>query len=300
MTVMRFALLASVVLLAACGGSAKPVAIAPDLPSARIGAYPHFSAASCWTNPVSGRPLRSAPSRVAAPTHQAPAAIAATLLARFGDRRYIHRIVLAQAPPITRQHTGYFPHAKPPADALWAYVGETKPKTGIPAQVAEWEGALVAGALRDELCAAGGAPLVGWTVGGEIGVSDAAQALEQRFPAETPMTFIHRLALVGKRYGFTAESVWLLRPLQLAPLVVVRTARSRKAFAKDVPAIMQLLDPRNDGAVTFEGFFFAAEDGKGPFVTAFEAYRGEVMGGDWAWNPCDTPYPHSGPVGRRC
>jgi len=297
---MRLVVLASVALLAACGGTARPVAIAPELPSTSFGPYPHFPSASCWTRAISGRPLRDAPSRAVAPTHRTPSAIAAALLARFGDRRYVRRIAFAPVPPITRQHTGYFPNEKPPADALWAYVSGLRPKTGVAAQLAEWEGGLAAGALRDELCAAGGAPLVGWTVDGERGLSNSSDALEQHFPEPTPMQFLRRLALVGKRYHFSVASVTFLRPLQVAPIVVVRTSRPRTAFVKDVVPIMQLLDPRNGQAVTFEGFFFEATDGKGPFATVFDVYRGEVMGGDWAWSPCDYPYPSSGMPGRHC
>jgi hypothetical protein len=170
--------------------------------------------------------------------------------------------------------------------------------------VAEWEGDLVKGALRDGMCAAGRAPLVGWTVSGVPGgVSDRAQALGQRFPNPSPNAFANVLRSVGDRYGFEVVSLRLLRPFQLAPLVVVRTARDRKAFVHDIPAIMRLLDPiRTAGqrsAITFEGFFFAAEDAKGPFVSVDDVYRGEVMGGQWSWNRCEYPYLHSEPAGAK-
>ena len=86
--------------------------------------------------------------------------IVRTLLSRFGDRRFVHRIVLTSPPPITLQHLrGYYAGARPPADALWAYVGATSTMLG------QWEASRAAGALRDDFCAAGGRPLVGWTTG---------------------------------------------------------------------------------------------------------------------------------------
>jgi len=92
-------------------------------------------------------------------------------------------------------------------------------------------------------------------------------------------------------------SIRLLRPRELAPIVLVRTDRDRKAFIHDVPAIMNLLDPRSLSkrgvALSFEGFFFEAQDGKGPFVRVDDVYRGEVMGGQWSGVPGDVyPYPH--------
>jgi hypothetical protein len=239
---------------------------------------------------------------VSAPTHRSPAQVATAALRSLGDARYVRRIAFASPPPVTRQHTGWFPHAQPPKNALWAYVASSPAHGLLPKQVAEWEAALLTGALRDDMCAAGKAPLVGWTVGGSIaGVSDSAQALGQRFPNQSRARFLLRLALVGEQYGFTVTEARLLRPRQLAPLVVVRTDRPRKSFVKDVAAIMALLDPRNGQAITFEGFFFAAEDGKGPFVSVDDVYRGQVMGGQWSWSPCVYPYAHSEPatIGRK-
>lgn len=292
----------AVVVLAGCGSSAKPVHVSAALPppAATWPRYPHFARTSCWTRLTEGKPLADAPSYVAAATHRTPREIAAALLRRLGDRRYVERVVFAPPPPVTREHTGWFPHRQPPKAALWAYVAVAQPKGLLAKQIADWEAGLVTGALRDEICAAGGAPLVGWRSGGQTGVSDSAQALGQRFPAESRAVFLRRLALVGKRYGFGVARVRFLRPLQAAPLVVVRTSRPRKEFVKDVVPIMQLLDPRNGQAVTFEGFFFAAEGSEGPFVSVFDVFRGQVMGGQWAWDPCELPYPHSGPINSRC
>lgn len=236
-------------------------------------------------------------------------------LARFGDSRYVLHVQLAPPPPITLQHLrGYFAGARPPANALWAFVSAPAatrilPSDPSPAEVeqqtiAEWEAGLVVGALRDDFCANGGPPLVGWTVGrGGIGLSDSTQALEQVFPNTSPALFRRRVALVGRRYGFAVQQLRLLSPRQLAPLLVVRTDRDRKAFVADVPAIMKLLDPTSSGpgktAITFEGFFFEADDAHGPFVRVDNHYRGETEGGEWSWNRCVYPYPHSEPFGAK-
>jgi hypothetical protein len=110
----------------------------------------------------------------------------------------------------------------------------------------------------------------------------------------------HQHALVGRGYGFRVLSLRLLRPRQLAPLLVVETSRDRTAFVNDVPAIMSLLDPTSSAgqqtALTFEGFFLETLDAKGPFVRVEDVYRGEVEGGQWSWNRCVYPYDHSEPI----
>ena len=293
--------------VAASCGAAQPVRISADPPPspATWPRYPAYPSSSCWTRALGGgRPLQAAPSTPLAtrPRVVAPAEIARRLLTRLGDRRYVRRIELASPPPITLQHLrGYFAGRRPPADALWAFVAAPAAATKM---VAGWEAALVVGALRDDVCAAGGAPLVGWTVGrGGIGLSDRAQALEQRFPNPSPASFRRRVELVGRRYGFTAEELRLLRPRQLAPLLVVKTDRDRKAFVHDIPAIMALLDPTSTGdeqtALTFEGFYLEATDAKGPFVRIENAHRGETEGGQWSWNRCVYPYAHSEPFGAK-
>jgi hypothetical protein len=309
--------LGAVVLLAmGCGAqhrlrSDTSVRVPADLPpsAAAWPRYPDYGRESCWTRPFpgDGKPLRAAPSApLPAASRVPPREIVRRLLARFGDRRYVRAVALGPPPPITLQHLrGYFAGARPPRNALWVYVGRRSPDAQTQ-MVAEWEASLAVGALRDDFCAAGGAPLVGWTVGkGGIGLSDRAQALEQRFPNPTAAAFRRRVQLVGRRYGFEAVELRLLRPRQLAPLLVVRTDRDRKAFVQDVPAIMQLLDPvatgGNDAAITFEGFYFEARDSRGAFVRVENVHRGETEGGQWSWNPCVYPYAHSEPFGKsRC
>ena len=290
------------------GGGADPSVRVPAQPPpspATWTRYPTFPVSSCWTRPFpEGPPLQTAPSEPVSPPRPpiAPAEVVRRLLARFGDRRYVGRIELAGPPPITLRHLrSYFAGVRPPADAVWAYIGV---RGAARTEVAQWEAGLVAGGLRDDFCAAGGAPLVGWTIGGHgVSMSDRTQALEQRFPNPSPAAFRARVALVGRRFGFSVRELRLLRPRQLAPLLVVHTDRDRKPFARDVPAIMRLLDPisvaRNNVAATFEGFYFEAVDARGSFVRIDHIYRGENEGGEWAWNRCFYPYPHSEPVGAK-
>lgn len=321
-------LLAVSAALAGCGArqSAKPdlsvrvAAAAPPSP-ATWPPYPSYPSSSCWTRPFGGggSPLRAAPSVPVSrrPAPVAPATIVRRLFHRFADRRYVERVELGPPPPIALEHLrGYFAGARPPANALWAYISAPAATMRLDAahpdpvraeaqMIAQWEADLLVGALRDDFCAAGGAPLVGWTIGrGGIGLSDRTQALEQRFPNPDPAAFRRRVTQIGRRYGFTVKELRLLRPRQIAPLLIVRTDRGRKAFVQDVSKIMALLDPTSSGArrtaLTFEGFFFEAADRHGPFVRVENVYRGQTEGGEWSWNPCITPYPHSGPLGSSC
>jgi hypothetical protein len=302
-------------LAAGCGGTQHPepdrsIHIRAALPPSpeTWPHYPTFPASSCWTRPFGGgRPLEAAPSEPVESSRTPPGAkeLVRRLVTRFGDRRFVKRIEIASPPPITLQHLrGYFAGVRPPADAVWAYVAAPIPKRAGEQMIAQWEAGLVVGALRDDFCAAGGAPLVGWSIGrGGIGLSDRTQALEQRFPNPSPAVFRLRVALVGRRYGFAVQELRLLRPRQLAPMLVVRTDRDRKAFVNDVPAIMRLLDPVSTAptgsAVTFEGFYLEAVDARGAFVRVENLNRGQSEGGEWSWNRCVYPYTHSEPAGAR-
>jgi hypothetical protein len=237
-----------------------------------------------------------------------PERIAQRLLAGLGDHRYVTAIKLAPAPPATgsRLHTLYA-GARPPRGALWATIiapaakfsrGHQTTAQLLRENIADWEGTLVGGALRDDLCVAGGPALVAWTVqGGQGGgFSESWEAFNQRFPNPRPAAFRKRVALVGRRYGFRVASLRLVRPLQVAPLLIVRTSRDRASFVKDVPAILSLLDPttpgHNGAAATFEGFLFEAEDAQGPFVQTSGGLRGQRWGGEWSWNPNVYPFSH--------
>lgn len=307
-------LCALAVLAAGCSYLTHNV-ISADLPPAPTTwpSYPHFSNHSCWGR-LPGRGVQQAAPSFA-PTQSAvpPAELLRRFFARFGDRTFVKRIELGPPPP-RHKTKGFFPARRPPGDGLWAYI--TAPKADPPAPshatqeelgawtLAAWEVDLALGALRDDFCDAGGRPLVGSSINRVVrGVSDAGEALNQRFPNPSPKTFRARVAAIGKRYGFRVLSIRFLRPRELAPIVVVRTDRGRKAFVHDVPSIMSLLDPhsitKHEIAITFEGFFFEARDGKSPFVRVLNVYRGEVMGGQWSPDPCLYPFEHTEPLGAK-
>jgi hypothetical protein len=306
-----------------CGAAhphvAAPTGIAADLPPARATwpTYPHFSQHSCWGRPIWPTPRRPtrlpemqvAPSYAAVPQARptAPAELVRRFLARFGDRRYIHSITLGTPPPPVGHNIHViYAGGHPPADQLAIVVhapladdaheaSRPTPAQHLTYGIAQFEGSLVFGALRDDFCAAGGAPLV-WASGDIGGMAERLFAIGQRFPNPSPATFRHRVALAGQRFGFRVVSLRLLHPKQLAPVLVVKTNRPRAAFARDVLKIESLLDPNNRGAATFEGFFFAAEDSRGrPFLFTDGVSRGEGMGGEWAANRCLYPSP---PIGR--
>jgi hypothetical protein len=258
---------------------------------------------------------RVAPSYAPAPRSHPirPATVAKRLLARLGDRRYVHSIVFAPAKPAVG-HAVHVLYAggHPPRDALtatilplhaqWASRRHPTPQQSLTSLIASWESGLVAGALRDDMCAAGGAPLVSWTSADGGLFSESGNAFEQRFPNPSPAVFRKRVARAGRQYGFRIAELKLLRPEQIAPLLLVDTSRSRKAFVRDIPAIMKLLNPTtvvgSQGAQTFEGFLFAAEDSHGPFTATEGLSRGQSEGGEWAATSCLYPYPTLGPVAR--
>jgi hypothetical protein len=282
------AALAVAAALAACS-----IVVAPASP-----ATPRHS---CWAR-TTGSTEPGAPSVMPRATHAPPAEIVRRLLARLGDDRFVRRIEIGAPPPITSQHLGYFGRPRPPQDAAWAYIaapaaaadpGSDDPMTSD-WMLANWEVALVEGALRDEFCAAGGRPLVGWSVGGRVGgVSDAAYAFNQHFANPSAAEFRRRLAAAGRRYGFDVVSLRLLRPLQTAPLLVVETGRDRKEFVADVGRIVAELGRARAGGESargFEAFFFEARDSEGPFVRVHNVHRARVQGSQWSWDACALPY----------
>jgi hypothetical protein len=246
------------------------------------------------------------------PAPVAPAALAQRVLDRLGDARFVHRVELGKPPPITFQHTGYWSRGRPPSDAIWAYIAAPQaressiraddPGSARTYRLAHWEAQLVKGALRDEFCAAGGPPLVGWTISGQRdGISDGTFAFLKRFPNPPAAVLRARVAQAASRYGFRVVELRLLHPLQTAPLLVVETDRDRKEFVADVPKILALVNPnmRRGGKAgpSYEGFFFEALDEDGPFVSTENVYRAHIEGGQWSWSPCYTPYQTLGTLG---
>jgi hypothetical protein len=297
------------------------VSIATDLPPtpATWPKYPHFSQHSCWARPFEAGTVHRvegfAPSyRPAPPAHPTPPAVVVHgLLARLGDRRYVRSIELSPAhPAVGSARRTLYAGGQPPADALQAKIvvpdasanlgRNPTPEQSLQAGIAQFEGDVLGNALRDDLCDAGGAPLVYWASGnGGGGFAEGYRALDERFPNPTPAAFRKRVARVGKRFGFTVASLRLLRPRQIAPLLIVKTQRPRKAFVRDIGQIMELLNPHSfaghRNALTFEGFFIGAEDAKGPFTFSSSTIRNDESSSGWATSRCLWPDGGMGPVG---
>jgi hypothetical protein len=119
-----------------------------------------------------------------------------------------------------------------------------------------------------------------------------------RFPSPRFGVLAARLGVAERRYGFSHLLVAMFHPRQIAPLVLVR-ATNKQAFARNVPAILRLIDPkRNTGddrtGWAYEGFFLKAVDQKGtPFLIVFNHFRGpHAGGGQWASRKAFLPFPH--------
>jgi hypothetical protein len=119
-----------------------------------------------------------------------------------------------------------------------------------------------------------------------------------RFPSPPRSILLRRLEDASKRYGFRIARVTVLRPLQRAPVVVVRSDR-KVALARATPKIVELFDPRNvtkgnPSGYAYEGYFFEAQDRHGvPYLATFNHWRApHVGGGEWAAAERLYPHPH--------
>jgi hypothetical protein len=288
------AVMTLVLVLTACGGghhlAADPsVRVPPIAVAARTTwpPYPSFPRTSCATRSTGGGMERVAPSYLV-PGHGSPPQIANRVLSHLGDDRYAKAISYGTPPGQLRvRGKGLWGLFQVPAARE---ATNDDPEQIVTRSLAEWEAYLVGGALRDEICAAGGRSLIGWSVPGSdaSAYSDDYQPFGQRFQNPTPQLFRARVALAGRRFGFRVNSLRLLKPLQLAPLLVVETDIDRKTFAADVPGIEALLDPTG----VFEGFFFEARDHKGPFLVTTQTLRGQQRGSQWAWDTTALPFAH--------
>jgi hypothetical protein len=298
-----------VLVVAGCSGGQRLAAVpSVRVPPIRVAArttwppYPSFPHKSCATRSTGGGMSRVAPSYFVL-RHGTPHQIAHRILARLGDDRYVHAVSYSQPTTVPRSASsghGSQLHVQQTENRLWALLqtpaareptdSRSDPEQFVTISLAEWEAYLVGGALRDEICAARGRPLVGWSVpGGDASAySDDYQPFGQRFQNPTPQLFRARVALAGCRFGFRVNSLRLLKPLQLAPLLVVEIDTDRKTFAANVPHIEDLLNPIG----AFEGFFLEARDHKGPFLVTSQTLRGQERGSQWAWNTTALPFPH--------
>ncbi|MBA3736657.1 MAG: hypothetical protein H0W90_15950 [Actinobacteria bacterium] len=119
-----------------------------------------------------------------------------------------------------------------------------------------------------------------------------------RFPSPSRHVLLQRLHRAEGRYHFNIVSVTMLRPLQLAPVIVIRSGDKRR-IAGATAAIINAFDPRrvtrqNPSGFAYEGYFLEARDlGGMPYLATFNHWRApHVGGGEWAANEELYPFPH--------
>jgi hypothetical protein len=121
---------------------------------------------------------------------------------------------------------------------------------------------------------------------------------DARFPSPPQDVLLQRLHRAQALYGFRIISVKMLRPRQLAPVIVI-SSNAKLAIARATPRIVALFDPHrptqaNPSGYAYEGYFLVAEDGRGvPYLATFNHWRApHVGGGEWAAAPNLYPFPH--------
>jgi hypothetical protein len=126
----------------------------------------------------------------------------------------------------------------------------------------------------------------------------ARAAPRRRFDNLPPSELKRRLAVLASAHDFRVVRVAFLHPVQLAPIVIVRTTHYEQ-LAHATPSILHQIDPRRDTnddrtGWRYEGFFFEAQDEHGvPFLTVENWWRGpHGGGGDWARSDPLFPFPH--------
>lgn len=115
------------------------------------------------------------------------------------------------------------------------------------------------------------------------------------YPTPSRSVLLRRLHRTSIRYGFRVVSVRIVHAPQGSPEMIVQAAEP-ETFARSVPAIMRVLDPRHPAAEdwlgwSYEGFFLGAQDRRRPFLAVFNTMRVH-SGGQWARAERLFPYPH--------
>jgi hypothetical protein len=132
----------------------------------------------------------------------------------------------------------------------------------------------------------------------ELRANAATGDTAKAFPSPPRRVLLRRLETARSRFGFEIESVTMLRPLQLAPVVVLRSDR-KVQLSRATPSIVKLIDPRhvtrqNPSGFAYEGIFLVVETTRGvPYLLVFNHWRApHVGGGQWAASESLFPYPH--------
>jgi hypothetical protein len=117
------------------------------------------------------------------------------------------------------------------------------------------------------------------------------------FPSPSRIVLIRRLEREARALDFEVLSVRVLRPRQLAPIIVVRTAHPI-ALARGTLSILQKIDPSwGRSQELYEGLYLAAVDERGiPLFSVSNILRSDgrrlYEGGEWARAEALYPLPH--------
>jgi hypothetical protein len=113
-----------------------------------------------------------------------------------------------------------------------------------------------------------------------------------RFRSPSRTVLLARLRREARAHDFQVMSFRMLRPRQLAPLVVVRTTHYVD-LARATGSILEKLDPDGRYDRDYEGFHFEAQDERGvPLFVADNVMRGRIEGGQWARSEPLYPFEH--------
>jgi hypothetical protein len=128
--------------------------------------------------------------------------------------------------------------------------------------------------------------------------SRARRHPKERFLNPSMDELMGTLRTLARKNDFDIVSVRLLKPRQLAPMVVIRT-KHYLDLAHATSEILRRIDPRapvrpDSQGWKYEGFYFEAQDEHGiPFLSAFNSWRGASGGGgQWARSEPLYPFAH--------
>lgn len=113
----------------------------------------------------------------------------------------------------------------------------------------------------------------------------------------SPAELNKRLERAARDQGFTVVSLELLKPVGLAPLIVIKTSDPSRVV-RGFPELWRSIDPHQGfddrTGWAFEGIFLKAiDDDNEPFLVAFNHWRGHPAGGGgWARSPDLSPFEH--------
>jgi hypothetical protein len=113
-----------------------------------------------------------------------------------------------------------------------------------------------------------------------------------RFSSPSRAVLLSRLRAQARAHKFEIVAVRMLKPRQLAPLIIVRTTHY-VSLAQATPEILRGIDPNWRDRWDYEGIYFEARDERNvPFFAAYNSVRGQLEGGEWARGEALYPFPH--------